>query len=187
MVKPRSFINGERIYLRPLDESDAYSNYMNWFNDEEVCRYNNHFRYPYLYEDALNYINYARKTKDSLILAIIQRDEDNHIGNISLQDINYIHRTTEFAIVLGEKQHWNKGYAKEAANLLLHHAFGELNLNRLSCGTFHTNTGMQKLAESLGFIKEGIRRSAVFKNNEYIDIYEYGILREEWINRIETI
>ncbi|GGF91459.1 GNAT family N-acetyltransferase [Paenibacillus abyssi] len=177
------FLNGSRLFLRPLQENDAESNYLNWFNDAEVCKQNNHYRYPYLYQDALQYIQYAQKTKESLILAIVTLEDHVHIGNISLQDIHFINRTADFAIVLGEKKYWNKGYASEAAKLIIAHGFQELNLNRISCGTYHTNVGMQRLAESLGFIKEGVRRQAAYKQNQYIDVIEYGILRNEWLIR----
>lgn len=108
----KALLYGERIYLRPLEENDAYTNYCNWFNDEEVCRYNNHYRFPYLHEEALQYVNYARQAKEALILAIIDKEENNHIGNISLQEINYISRSADFAIVLGEKQNGIKDMLK---------------------------------------------------------------------------
>lgn len=73
------------------------------------------------------------------------------------------------------------GYAAEAAEVLIDHAFNRLNLHRLYCGTADNNIRMQKLAEKLGFIKEGIRRQALFKNGAYHDIIEYGKLREECI------
>jgi ribosomal-protein-alanine N-acetyltransferase len=179
-LKSQAFLIGSSVYLRPLEENDAFGNYGNWFNDAEICQGNSHHVFPFLQDKAVEYIQYARRTKDSLILAIVTVTDNEHIGNISLQDIHSIHRTAEFAIVLGEKQHWNKGFSKEAARLIIEHGFAALNLNRISCGTFQTNISMHKLAESLGFRKEGIRRSAVYKNNHYLDVYEYGILKEEW-------
>jgi RimJ/RimL family protein N-acetyltransferase len=35
---------------------------------------------------------------------------------------------------------------------------------------------MQKLAEKLGMNLEGIRKEAIFKNGNYCDIHEYGLL-----------
>jgi [ribosomal protein S5]-alanine N-acetyltransferase len=185
-MNAKPFLIGKRIHLRPLQESDAEGHYLDWLNDHEVCGGNNHHRHPYLHENALSYIQYAQRAKDALILAIVTED-DIHIGNISLQDIDYIHRSAEFAILLGEKAYWNQGYAKEAAQLIIHHGFSELNLNRISSGTYHTNAGMLKLAESLGFFMEGRRRSAAYKHNDYVDIVEFGLLKQEWELHISSI
>jgi len=184
-VNREAFLRGERVYLRALNESDAGGNYLQWFNDSEVCRFNNHHRFPYSFQGALAYIEFARSTKDALILAIVASESDEHIGNIALQNIDYLHRSAEYAIVLGQSAYWGQGYAKEASQLIVDHGFGELNLNRIGCGTYATNIGMQKLARALGFVQEGVKRSAVFKNHAYVDIYEYGLLREEW-NRYRT-
>lgn len=176
----RIFLKCENVYLRGLQESDIYANYVNWLNDEEVCRNNGHHIFPYSEKQAVEYIDFANKTKDALILAIVTNKGNVHIGNIALQNINYIHRTADFAIIMGEKEYWGKGYSKEAARLIVNHGFSALNLHRINIGTTKDNDPMQKLAIGMGFAKEGVRRKALFKNNVYVDIIEYGLLKSEW-------
>jgi RimJ/RimL family protein N-acetyltransferase len=40
---------------------------------------------------------------------------------------------------------------------------------------------MQHLALKLGMSQEGLRREAVFKNGEFADIVEYGMLKKEFL------
>lgn len=174
------FIDGEQLYLRNLQKSDLQGNYKHWLNDEEVCKYNSHHRFPYSEEQLLEYIESAHRDKSKLVLAIIDKKNDNHVGNISLQSIDYINRTAEIAFVIGEKAYWGKGFAYEAGVLIMNHGFKQLNLNRIYCGTFSNNIGMQKLAAKLGFMQEGIRKQAVYKDGAYLDVYEYGILKSQW-------
>lgn len=175
-----AFLNGQRLYLRSLVESDANGPYVNWFNDEEVCAGNSHHLRPFTAEAALNYIRHARQTNDSLILAIILREGDKHIGNIALDSINRVYRTAEFSIVIGDKSAWGSGYSNEAAQLICDHGFSVMNLNRIACGTFEDNEPMKKLAKFLGMKEEGRRRQAVFKRGRYLDIMEFGVLRSEY-------
>jgi RimJ/RimL family protein N-acetyltransferase len=174
------FLSGNNIELRPLEESDADGNYSCWFNDAEVCFGNSHHTYPYTYADARDFISSLSSKKDMLILAVVNKVTGVHIGNISLQEINYIYRSAELAIIIGEKMDWGKGFGKEAVRLMLSHGFNDLNLNRISCGTFENNIAMQKIALSFGMKHEGTRRMAVFKNGKYLDLLEYGILRNEF-------
>lgn len=180
---PIPFLVGERVYLRALEEADAEGDYPRWFNDEEVCHGNSHHRFPYTRESARDYIRHSRTARDELVLAIALCEDDRHIGNIALKRIDPVSRSAEFAIVIGAKDCWGKGYSKEAGQLLLDHAFFTLNLNRVYCGTFETNVPMQKLAEFLAMEVEGRRRQAAFKHNRYLDVIEYGVLREEYIER----
>ena len=175
-----TFLEGDLVILRPLEESDIEGNYAKWLNDKEVCEGNSHHVYPYTKEDGLSYIRHALSTKSAVILAVVDKESGTHIGNISLQNINQIYRTAEFAIIIGEKDFWGKGYAKEAAKLIIEHGFSALNLERIACGTFDGNTGMEKLATYLGMQEEGRRRSAVYKNGERKDMLEYGVLRDEF-------
>jgi len=175
-----SFLNGKRIYLRQLRDEDAQGCYPAWFNDNGICRGNSHHIFPYSNEDALDYIKFSRQTKDDLILAIVTIKGDQHIGNIALQHIHPIYRSADLSIVIGEMTYWGKGYGTEAARLICDHAFLAMNLNRISCQTFENNHGMRKMATALGMKEEGLRRQAAFKEGKYIDVIEYGIIRDEY-------
>jgi len=175
------FLIGEKIYLRGLNEKDLEGNYINWLNDPEVCKYNSHHVFPYYMENGENYIKSTYNSKNSLVLAIVIRETNIHIGNISLQKIDYISRNAEFAILIGEKNFWGKGYSKEASTLIITHGFLSLNLHRIYCGTSSDNIAMQKLAIYLGMFEEGRRKEAIYKNGKYSDIIEYGLLRNKFL------
>lgn len=177
------FLVAKRLYLRPLTEADADGPYPGWLNDERVCEGNAHHVFPYSREGALAYIRHAQSTRDELILAIVLKDGDRHIGNIALQRLHPQFRSAEFAILIGDRSTWGKGYSKEAAALLCAHGFYTLNLHRIACGTFASNVAMRRLAEYLGMREEGVRRQAAFKDNAYVDLVEYGVLRSEFVEK----
>lgn len=177
------FLIGPRLFLRALNEADCRGPYPAWFNDAEVCRHNSHHVVPYERQDALAYVRRVKHSPTDLVLAIVLKATHRHIGNIALQQIDFVHRCAELAIVIGEKNCWGRSYAKEAAQLLLDHAFGALNLHRVSCGTSHNHLAMQRLAQSLGMRLEGRRRQALFKRHRYLDMLEYGVLRSEYLRR----
>lgn len=175
------FLEGERIYLRALLQSDALGPYPAWFNDAEVCRGNSHHVFPYTVEDAEAYIRQVAGARDSLVLAIVIRDGDRHIGNIALQHIHPVYRSAEFSIVVGDRQAWGRGFAAEASRLLCDHGFMSMNLARIGCGTFEDNTAMRRLAAHLGMREEGLRRRAAFKAGRFVDVVEFGVLQDEYL------
>ncbi len=182
-ISPTPFLAGERVALRALRESDADGPYADWLNDAEVCRGNSHHVFPYTRAQALDYIRQVAARRDELVLAVTLRADGRHIGNIALQHIHPVNRSAELSILLGDRAAWGQGCGVEAAELLLAHAFSTLNLERVACGTFGENQAMQKLALRLGMREEGRRRRAVFKDGRYDDVVEYGVLRDEFLER----
>ncbi|MCS6796611.1 MAG: GNAT family N-acetyltransferase [Raineya sp.] len=178
------FLEGERIYLRALEEKDLLGNYYQWLNDQEVTLFNSHGRFPNNEKKIKDYFIFTQTASNALILAIIWKENDQHIGNISLQNINWIDRSAEFAILLGDKNYWGKNVGKEAGNLIIKHGFFALNLHRIYCGTSADNIAMQKLAQKLQMKQEGVRREAIFKSGKYVDIIEYGLLKNEYKHEI---
>lgn len=174
------FLIGKTIYLRTIEASDLDENYQSWFNDAEVCQFNSHHRFPNYRQNMEEYYDDVIKSKNNLVLAIIDKETNQHVGNIALQDINLLDRTAELAIIIGNKQSWGKGIGREAAKLIIVHGFDSLNLNRIGFGTSEENKAMQKLGESLGFKKEGTMRQALYKNNGFKDIIIFGLLRAEY-------
>ncbi|MDD5072683.1 MAG: GNAT family protein [Candidatus Omnitrophica bacterium] len=177
------FLEGKQIYLRAIEKGDVKGNYPQWLNDREVCRNNAHGRFPNSAAKAESYVDRVNNSGSDLVLAIVSKKNDRHIGNIALHGIDWIARNGEFAIIIGEKKYWGRGIAKEASGLLLRHAFLALNLHRVYCGTNEKNIAMQGLAAHMGMKKEGRRRQAFLKDGAYQDIIEYGILRDEYMRR----
>lgn len=174
------FLKGERIHLRSLSEQDLNNEYLQWLNDEEVCQFNSHAVFPNTEGKMRSYFAGLQNQQNTVVLAIVHIESKKHIGNISLQNINWVSRNAEFAILLGMKEYWGKGLAKEAMTLIIDYGFTRLNLHRIYCGTFEENIAMRKLAITLKMKEEGIRREAIFKNGTYHNIYEYGVLHNEY-------
>jgi ribosomal-protein-alanine N-acetyltransferase len=170
------FLEGENIYLRSLNSNDVDGNYSLWLNDPEITAFNSHGRFPMTKEKLSGYIEHSRSSKNDLILAVVDKISLKHIGNISLQNISWLDRNAEIAFLLGDKAFSGKGIMYEAGILLINHGFKTLNLHRIYCGTSSENSGMQKLAVKLKMKKEGLRKEAIFKQGQYYDIVEYGIL-----------
>lgn len=169
---------GTRIYLKRLSMDELDGNYIHWLNDKDVCRYNSHGETPYTREMAETFIRALENNASREVYAVYLKDNNIHIGNISLQQIDRRNMQAEIAYLFGEKEHWNQGYAGEASEILLERAFGALGLRRVYFGTHVNNTGMRKLGEKLGFCQEGILKEAFFKNGTFNDIVLYGKLRE---------
>jgi ribosomal-protein-alanine N-acetyltransferase len=175
-----AFLAGSKIYLRALTEEDLNANYREWFNDEEVCRYNSHHRFPNYDENMREYYERVIKSRANLVLAICDTKTDAHIGNIALENIDSVNRSAEFAILIGSKAFWGTGVGKDAATILIRHGFDQLNLHRIYCGTSEDNIGMRKLADTLGFKEEGRARDDIFKNGTFKNIVRYGLLDNEF-------
>lgn len=179
MIKPQNiFLESERLYLRGITPDDISEKYLSWLNDQETSLQNSHALFPYSLENLKSYVNSVYTNKNIIVLAIIDKETNTHIGNISLQGINWINRSAEYAILLGDKNYWRKGIAYEASKLIIDHGFNNLNLHRIHCGTTSENYGMQKLAQKLNMQQEGVRKEAFYKHGKYMDIIEYGLLNK---------
>lgn len=173
----KAFLEGENIYLRALCLDDATQEYTDWFNDATICQYNSHHRFPNTIEKTKSYINASAES--SLVLAICDKKSNKHLGNISLQNLNFIDSQAEFAILVGEGNQHAKGVGTEAGKLIVEHGFNALGLHRIYCGTSMENIPMQKLAVKLGFNQEGVSKDALFKNGRYVDIVHYGLINSK--------
>lgn len=178
-VTRQNFLEGEKIFLRPLSLKDISDKYLFWLNDPQVNQYNSHAIFPYTIEQLKDYVK-GIDNKSKVVLAICDQKSGKHIGNISLQNIDWVARSAEFAILIGDKEFWGKKIGEEAGKLIIDYGFTRLNLNRIHCGTSSENIGMQKLAAKLGMEPEGIRIQAMYKNGKYADALEYGILKPNY-------
>ena len=109
--------------------------------------------------------------------------DDDIIGRCSLFNIDHFARTCELGMGIGESEHWNKGYGREALGLLLDYAFRLRNLRRMWLTTPSNNERALRCYRACGFQEEGRLRAHMWSNGEYVDSVCMGILRSEWSGR----
>lgn len=136
------------------------------------------------------YVSQAREKKwieDTIFnsadikLAVCLKDNNLHIGNVYLTDINYINRTAESHIMIGNTSYWGQGLGSEALKLILRYGFEERGLNRVYAHVNADNEVSLKLHEKCGYKREGLLRQAIFKNGQFKDVVVLSILKDELI------
>ncbi|MGI9426384.1 MAG: GNAT family N-acetyltransferase [Hyphomicrobiaceae bacterium] len=175
-----AFLVGQVVTLRPLERTDIEGNYPSWFNDQDNDRFTEHGTFPTNRDDALAFYDSLRQQRNVLHLAIIESDTDQHVGNISLQRIDWISRRAEFALIIGEHSAKRKGIAYEAGKLIIRHGFDRLNLNRIYLGVNSENVAAIALFKKLGFQEEGRLRQHILRDFTSFDVINMAILRDEW-------
>ena len=69
--------------------------------------------------------------------------------------------------------------ADEAARLFQQHLLDDLGFHRLQLEIYGFNERAMAHAERAGFIREGVRRKAYWRNDEWVDSVIYGLVQED--------
>ncbi|MFA6414391.1 MAG: GNAT family N-acetyltransferase [Candidatus Paceibacterota bacterium] len=144
----RTFI-GERVYVRPMSETDATSVYAAWLNDSEVNKYL--ATKSTTVEELKRYIATKNGQSDTLLFGMFLKEDNRHIGTIKLEPIDIANKRATIAIMLGDKREWGKGYGPESMRLLITHCFNELGLEEVNLGVLAQNVSAIKSYEKIGF------------------------------------
>jgi len=177
------FLIGERVYLRGLTKTDLEGRYFQWFNDQESDTFTNHANFPNSMARMRAFLERVSRSEGDLVLAIVLKKGDRHIGNVALHGINWQHRRAELRIIMGEADMRGKGYGTEAIHLLLRHAFEKLNLHRVSLGVRADHAQAIRVYEKSGFVVEGRLREEFLRSGKWYDAVRMGVLASEFLGR----
>jgi RimJ/RimL family protein N-acetyltransferase len=172
---------GKNIYLSPFSDED-YILFTEWINDYETARDLNQFSNVFSLEDEKDFVENTKKS-NKIYLSIVKEENDELIGNISLANIDNIHKTATLGIMIGKKDERGKGYGTEAITLMLDYAFNYLNLNNIMLEALCTNIKAVKCYEKCGFKKMGIRRESSYINGKYRDNIFMQILKKDFLKK----
>lgn len=163
------------VSLELLTEARANERYASWFSDPDVTRETRHGSRRLSVEEIKAYIRSIRAANRTVAFAILWRG--GHVGNISLNDIDWNSGSAEISLLIGEKEAWGKGAATSAVELIRDWALGTCGLFRIWLGTPVTNIGMIRVAEKCGFVREATLRGAFMKDGEVRDVAQFSIVR----------
>lgn len=164
------FYQGKNILLKVLDESDIIqSGWFGWFNDEQMCEYNQHHYFPNTIDKQRQFLS-ACHGPDKLQLGIVDLETPSQIcGVVSLSQINLLHRRAEIAGTQAMRETKNNPVVFiEAWSLMLRHGFEQLGLQRIYGGSFRPHV-VGALQRAFNFEIEGVMKRHIFKHGEFHD------------------
>jgi RimJ/RimL family protein N-acetyltransferase len=123
----------------------------------------------------------VEESKNLFHFTIRNKEDGRLLGYIRLEGIEWNHGTGWLKLAIGEAGERGRGYGSEALQLMLHLAFYELNLYRLSALVSEDNPGAIRFFEKHGFVEEVRRRKAILRDGHTWDVLHLGLLQRDWI------
>lgn len=168
--------------LRELQRKDL-ERITQWRNNPElIALLGAPFRYINPEVDIRWFENYMSNRGNAVRCAIVEEEKDEILGLVSLTGIDFINQSAELHIMIGDKENRGKGMGTYAVRTMLSHAFFNMNLHRVELGVLDSNFPAIGLYEKCGFVQEGIKKSALYKNGNFVDLRMYACLKENYIN-----
>jgi len=146
-----AIIKTSRLVLRALRPDDAAA-IAAIANDRRIAENTARIPHPYTVADALEFIAYA-KGNDQEKLFVITLQDDRIIGTCGVGSVDG--KRPEIGYWLGAP-YWGKGYATEAVQAVINHAFTTLRYDKLEAGARVSNPASRRVLEKCGFQWTGV-------------------------------
>ena len=171
-------IDGDRVYLRPIERADIDRGWLKWVNDHSLNRFLVG-SFP-VNRDALERYYESSQLSDTAMFALCLKDNDKYIGNGRLTEIDWVHRSCKYGWLIGDSQYRGRGYGSEALVLLLRYGFHHLGMNRIFTALLSNNKASITSNEKTGLKREGIMRKALYKDGRFHDLVMFAMLRSDF-------
>jgi len=118
---------------------------------------------------------------NTIELSVRTLADDNLIGFVAFDGINWQHGDTFVGIGIGDPAYRDNGYGTDAMRVMLRYGFSELNLQRIQLNVFSYNERAIKSYLKTGFVMEGRMRGMLLRDGRRWDLVYMSVLRDEWM------
>ena len=175
---------GDRVRLRAVERGDLPT-FVRWMNDPAtrglIARSS-----PLSMAEEERWFDALLKSTTEVVFAIeavTKRGREagaaRLIGSCGMHKIDWKNRGCATGIVIGDVVDRGQGFGTDAMNCLVRHAFDDLGLYRVELEVFPDNAAALKSYERCGFVVEGTRRAAIFKDGAFKDLVLMSVLASE--------
>jgi ribosomal-protein-serine acetyltransferase len=114
-------------------------------------------------------------------------DPEFHLGNISIWSVSRLGRTGEIGYWV-RSDRTSQGVATEVTTRMVRLGFEELDFHKINLRIAIGNRASERVAEKLGFTKEGVLREELMIRGRWVDHTLYSLLVHEFAGfRAETV
>jgi RimJ/RimL family protein N-acetyltransferase len=173
-------IHTQRLLLRPPELADA-ARISLLAGDYEVASMTGTIPHPYSEQQAAEWIESVRSGEEGVVFAIVR--SETLIGCTGYRAFDGDH--AELGYWIG-KPYWGLGYASEAAEALIAHAFDAGGFDYLTAGHFTDNPASERVIKKLGFTAIGGETRACSARGAKVRCVTYRLDRESALARFRT-
>jgi RimJ/RimL family protein N-acetyltransferase len=135
-------------------------------------------------EDILDEIARSEAEPDAFGVFLIEVDGER-AGTMRFERGNVRSRIANLGGLAVHPDFRGAKIADTAARLFQRHLFDDLGFHRLQMEVYGFNERAMRHAERSGFVREGVRRKAYWRNDEWVDGVLYGLVAEDVDRSIE--
>lgn len=178
----QQFLAGKNISLHGLtpEHLRADAPYFSWLNDLSLDIFGERSDFPNNQSRMESYYAAACANDSLVLLGIFDNASGRHIGNITLHQIDWVHRRAFLGYLIGDKDFAGKGVASQACLMIMHYGFNKLNMDRIWTHITAEHGASLRVAEKAGLKQEGTLREHQLRNGTRRDVRVVGALRNEW-------
>lgn len=160
-------LKGEYVFLRAIEPEDA-DFIMATENDESFWEISN-TQTPFSRHIIEQYVKNAYKDiyEVKQLRLIIETNKGVKLGMIDLFDFDFKNKRAGVGVLIKNTEDRQKGYGKEALQLLVNYSFDRLHLHQLYCNISEDNIQSLKLFENAGFNKVGLKKDWNFSGGKF--------------------
>ncbi|MBP0725373.1 GNAT family N-acetyltransferase [Bacillus sp. RG28] len=171
----------KRVVLREIKEKD-WVDVHKYASNEIVCQFqpwgpNTEIESKTFVKEAIE--DAEKEPRTRFVFAIIEKKNEIMIGSVEFNIRDVRNRTGEIGYIVNP-DYWGKGFATEAANLILAFGFQHFNLHRIYATCDPRNIASSKVLEKICMTKEGRLREDLLLKEGWRDSLLYSILEQEW-------
>ena len=173
---------GERVLLRRFQLADV-AQFVAYRSRADVARFQS-WDAPYPREEGERFVRQIMKEHPDTAgewfqFAVALRPAGQLIGDCAARPHAGDPRQCEIGFTIAPG-YQGRGYATEAARLLVGYLFGPRAKHRITASCDARNTASAAVLERLGMRREGHLRESTWAKGEWTDDLLYGLLRREW-------
>jgi RimJ/RimL family protein N-acetyltransferase len=172
-------IEADRLYLRPLTESDCTEWYATSLNDPQIARFLETWHTPQTLDGIRKFVATVNAKDEEFLFGMFLLADDRHIGNIKVGPIHPYHHVGDVSLWIGDKSCWGSGYATEAIVAISRYAFDVLGARKLSASMYELNHRAYRAFIKAGYRDEGRRRAHYVFEGQRSDVLLTGLTPDD--------
>ncbi len=179
-------VMGKNVMLREYRQDDL-PEIRKWVNDASTTKHlSTTFWPPQTLVDTQQFIERMLESSHMACNFVIANPQNQrYIGQLDLFRIDWKLRCGTLGMVIGNAEDRGHGLGTEALGLLLGYAFLTLGLERVELDVDVGNQCAIRCYAKAGFVMEGIKRHAYFRDGDFCDMGFMSVLKGEWMARQE--